>query len=102
MSKTLNAYILHQGSPGMDYYSLFPRAPRVTRRMAHNDAGEEVPLYESPDPFIFNFCIRGVEKRLGVRLPLGSYAVITIVVNDVVEHSLSAGDPINVLSDPLI
>lgn len=84
MSKTLTAYLLHQGSVGNAYYSLFPKRPRVTRRSVRSGDGQSlVDLFETPDCFIFNFCLPGVERRFKTRIPLGAIAKLTIRVEDV-------------------
>lgn len=72
-------YLFHQGSEANHYYSLYLRQPRVTRRMVPSEAtGLDVPLYESPDSFIFNFCLNGFERRTKVRCPLGSVTKLKI------------------------
>lgn len=65
-------YIFRQGCQNNSYYSLFKRKPRVTMRaVADARTGEPIPLYETPDPFIFNFCLYGTERYIGMKLPLG-------------------------------
>lgn len=72
-------YLLHQGSEANHYYSLFLQQPRVTCRMVKSDkTGEDIPLYETPDSFLFNFCLYGAERRAKVRFPLGSVTKLTI------------------------
>lgn len=84
MPKTLTVYVLHQGSLGNAYYSLFPKPPRVTKRQVRSATTHEfVDLFETPDSFVFNFCLPGVERRLKTRIPLGAIAKLSIQVDGV-------------------
>lgn len=75
----MTLYLFHQGTENNRYYSLHVREPRVTVRQVRSDiTGEMIPLYETPDTFIFNFCLYGMERRLKVALPLGSVTKMRI------------------------
>lgn len=79
----ITAYVLHQGSAGNAFYTLFPKRPRVTTRTVTSERdGTPQPLYESPDPFVFNFCLFGTEKLLRFRLPLGASVRLTMQVDE--------------------
>ena len=72
-------YLLHQGAKGNKYYSLHLTEPRVTVRNVTNEkTGELTPLYETPDSFLFNFCLYGVERKAKVKFPLGSVTKLNI------------------------
>lgn len=73
MVTAFTVWLFHQGSASNRYYSLHLRKPRVTVRQVVSEAdGATTPLYETPDPFLFNFCLYGFERRLKFKAPLGS------------------------------
>ena len=66
-------YLFHAGCESNAHYAFFRRQPRVTKRLVKSDkTGELIPLYESPDSFLFNFCLYGTEKRAKFKIPLGA------------------------------
>ncbi len=72
-------YLFHQGADANRSYSLHLSPPRVTKRTVISDkTGEPIPLYETPDSFLFNFCLYGAERRAKVRFPLGSVTKLTV------------------------
>lgn len=78
------AYLFHQGAPGNDHYSLHVRQPHVVSRSVPDGTGmTTVTLYETPDPFIFLFCLYGTERRMKVRIPLGEVRKMTFTLEPV-------------------
>lgn len=78
-------YLFHQGSESNRSYSLHLTQPRVTRQLVPSDKtqGMIVPLYETPDSFLFNFCLYGAERRAKVKFPLGSVTKLTVEMEPV-------------------
>ena len=79
MPKRRIVYVLHQGAKGNRFYTMHARPPRVlTQEVRDLETGQPTLLYSTPDRFIFSFCWRGMEKMLGIKLPLGGVMKMTL------------------------
>lgn len=66
-------WLFHQGAKGNDFYTVHLRPPAVRTYPGGIDeaSGAPVSVYGTEEPPLFHFCLRGMEKRLKVRIPLG-------------------------------
>ena len=84
MSDAFTVWLFHQGSASNRYYSLHLRQPRVTvREVPSEDGSGMTRLHATPDPFLFNFCLYGFERRLKFKLPLGAVRKLTFVSEEI-------------------
>jgi hypothetical protein len=74
-------YLFHHGGPANASYSLHLRPPTVITRTVPSEVdGSPVTIYETDAPNVFNFCLYGMERRLKLRVPLGSVARLDLAI----------------------
>lgn len=83
VSSAFTVWIFHQGAPNNRFYSLHLRKPRVlTTAVTDEKTGGRDTLFETPDPFLFCFCLYGFEKRLKFQIPRGSVRRLSFTADD--------------------
>lgn len=98
MSAPITVYLTKHGSLGNAHYGMFPdrkRPPLMDVSVVPSEDQDQkaTTLYDPKEPCIFNFCLRGIERWLKIRLPLGSSAEIEMRVVRIVPSALLEGAP---------
>jgi hypothetical protein len=87
-------YLLHHGAAGNSYYALYARRPRVRQRLVKDGRGSQlVPVFESPDEPVHNFCRFGIERLLNLEIPLGTYVRLDMTPMVVEQAPVTDGPP---------
>lgn len=75
-------YLFHQGARGNDFYTVHLRRPTVREFPGGVDESTGAPtrVYGTEEPPVFHFCLRGMERHLKLRVPLGEVRRMTFTL----------------------
>lgn len=85
MPETFRLYLFHQGARGNDFYTVHLRCPTLRAFPGGIDetTGQPTSVYGTEEPPLFHFCLRGMERHLKMRVPLGEIRLLTCTLDEV-------------------